>query len=62
MRLGQLDDQATDRSLESVLATRPIHHKTDEVILGHLLCGFLALVQTCELQDRMALRGWHDAE
>jgi len=50
------------RSLKSILATRPIWHKRDETIRGHVFCSFLALVLMCELQDRMALRGWHEAE
>lgn len=50
------------RSLKSVLSTRPIYHKTDGAIRGHVFCSFLALVMMCELQDRMASRGWHDAE
>lgn len=50
------------RSLKSVLETRPIYHKTDETIRGHVFCSFLALVMMCDLQDRMAVRGWSDAE
>lgn len=54
--------EAMFRSLKSVLATRPIYHKTDAAIRGHVFCSFLSLVLVCELQDRMALRGWHEAE
>lgn len=50
------------RSLKSILDTRPIYHKCDETIRGHVFCSFLALVLMCDLQDRMALRGWSDAE
>jgi hypothetical protein len=48
--------------LKSILSTRPIYHKSDEVIRGHVLCSFLALVLMCDLHDRLALRGWHEAE
>ena len=54
--------EAMFRSLKSVLSTRPIYHKTDEAIRGHVFCSFLALVLMCDLQDRMALRGWYEAE
>jgi len=50
------------RSIKSVLDTRPIYHKCDETIRGHVFCSFLALVLMCDLQDRMMLRGWGDAE
>ena len=50
------------RSIKSILTTRPICHKRDETIRGHVFCSFLALVLMCDLQDRMALRGWHKAE
>jgi len=46
------------RSMKSVLATRPIYHKTDETIRGHVFCSFLALVLRKELQDRLERRGW----
>lgn len=32
------------RTMKSVLTTRPIYHKCDETILGHVFCSFLALV------------------
>jgi len=50
------------RLLKSILATRPIFHKRDETIRGHVFCSFLALVLMCDLQDRMAVRGWAEAE
>jgi hypothetical protein len=50
------------RSLKSVVSTRPIYHKSDEAIRGHVFCSFLALVLMCDLQDRLALRGWREAE
>ena len=45
------------RSMKSLLETRPIWHKCDETIRGHVFCSFLALVLRKELQDRMAARG-----
>jgi hypothetical protein len=50
------------RSLKSILETRPIFHKVDETIRGHVFCSFLALVLMKELQDRMVARAWGDAE
>jgi transposase len=50
------------RSLKSVLSTRPIYHKSDAAIRGHVFCSFLALVLMCDLQERMAVRGWYEAE
>ena len=41
------------RSMKSLLATRPIHHKCDDTIRGHVWCSFLALVLRKELQDRL---------
>ena len=32
------------RSVKSVLETRPIYHKCDETIRGHVFCSFLALM------------------
>src|SRR5262249_52035634 len=32
------------RSCKSLLETRPIYHKRDETIRGHVFCSFLALV------------------
>ena len=42
------------RSMKSLLDTRPIYHKCDETIRGHVFCSFLALVLRKELQDRLA--------
>jgi transposase len=44
------------RSMKSLLATRPIYHRTDEAIRGHVFCSFLALVLRQELEDRAAAR------
>jgi hypothetical protein len=46
------------RTVKSVLETRPIFHKCDDTIRGHVFCGFLALVLLKELQHQMASRGW----
>jgi len=49
------------RSCKSLLQTRPIFHKCDETIRGHVFCSFLALVLRQELQSRLEERG-HDLE
>jgi hypothetical protein len=46
------------RSAKSLLAARPILHKRDATIRGHVLCSFLALVLKKELADRCAARGF----
>jgi len=45
------------RSCKSLLETRPIYHKRDETIRGHVFCSFLALVLRQELQARLEARG-----
>ena len=45
------------RSCKSLLQTRPIYHKCDETIRGHVFCSFLALMLRQELQARLAERG-----
>jgi hypothetical protein len=47
------------RSMKSLLETRPIYHKCDETIRGHVFCSFLALVLRKELQDRLERKGWN---
>jgi transposase len=42
---------------KTLLATRPIFHRTDEAIRGHIFCTFLALVLRRELLNRLAARG-----
>ena len=42
------------RSMKSLLDTRPIFHKCDETIRGHVFCSFLALLLRKQLQDRLA--------
>jgi transposase len=49
------------RSCKSLLQTRPIYHKCDETIRGHVFCSFLALVLRQELQARLKDRG-HELE
>jgi hypothetical protein len=41
---------------KTLLATRPIFHRTDAAIRGHIFCTFLALVLRQELMDRLAAR------
>jgi transposase len=45
------------RSMKSLLETRPIYHKCDETIRGHVFCSFLALILRKELQDRLESKG-----
>jgi transposase len=45
------------RDCKSLLETRPIYHRRDETIRGHVFCSFLALVLRQELQARLAQRG-----
>lgn len=46
------------RTMKSVLETRPVYHRTDRCIRGHVFCSFLALVLRQELQRRLAAKGW----
>jgi len=50
------------RTMKSLLETRPIHHKCDETIRGHVFCSFLALVLRKKLQDLLDQKGWHELE
>ena len=45
------------RDCKTLLETRPIYHRRDETIRGHVFCSFLALVLRQELQARLAARG-----
>jgi hypothetical protein len=49
--------EATFRTAKHLLATRPIFHKLDETIRGHVFCSFLALVLKAELEQRIAALG-----
>ena len=44
------------KTAKALLATRPIFHKTDAGIRGHVFCTFLALILRKELIDRLAAR------
>jgi transposase len=52
------------RDAKSLLETRPIYHKRDETIRGHVFCSFLALVLKKELYRRIEAAGnsfeWSD--
>jgi hypothetical protein len=50
--------EAVFRAIKSILANRPIFHKCDQTIRGHVFCSFLALILIKDLQLRMAQRGW----
>ena len=50
--------EAFFRSLKSIMENRPIYHKCDETIRGHVFCSFLALVLFQDLQLRLVERGW----
>jgi hypothetical protein len=41
---------------KTLLATRPVFHRTDAAIRGHISCTFLALLLRKELLDRLAVR------
>lgn len=46
------------RSMKSLLDTRPMYHKCDETIRGHVFCSFLALLLRRELEDCWGRKGW----
>jgi len=52
------------RAVKSVLETRPIYHKCDDTIRGHVFCSFLALMLMKELLSRLEASGkileWED--
>ena len=50
------------RTMKSQLDTRPIFHKTDDTIRGHVFCSFLALLLRKALQDRLQAKGHGDLE
>jgi hypothetical protein len=49
--------EQTFRTAKHLLASRPIFHKMDETIRGHVFCSFLALVLKKALDDRIAAVG-----
>jgi Transposase DDE domain len=52
------------RTAKAILETRPVYHKCDETIRGHVFCSFLALGLKCELESRLRQSGlaWEWAE
>ncbi len=52
------------RTMKSILETRPIYHKRDETIRGHVFCSFLALLLKRALERRLETEGqtWEWAE
>lgn len=52
------------RTMKSILEPRPIYHKRDETIRGHVFCSFLALLLQRELEQRLEEKGetWEGAE
>jgi hypothetical protein len=49
------------RDVKSVLETRPIYHRRDETIRGHIFCSFLALILRKQLEKRLEFKG-HNLE
>ena len=49
--------ERTFRTAKHLLSTRPIFHKLDETIRGHVFCSFLALVLKKALKDRISALG-----
>jgi len=45
------------REAKSLLRTRPVYHRRDETIRGHVFCSFLALLLKQELERRMREAG-----
>jgi transposase len=52
------------RTMKSILDSRPIYHKCDETIRGHVFCSFLAVALRRELEERLEAKGdaleWKD--
>ena len=49
--------EATFRTAKHLLVTRPIFHKLDQTIRGHVFCSFVALVLKSELEQRIGALG-----
>jgi hypothetical protein len=47
------------RDMKSILETRPVFHRKDETIRGHVFCSFLALTLRKELLQRLEAAGNH---
>ena len=43
---------------KSLVDTRPIFHRCDETIRGHVFCSFLALLLRKELEGRLWRKEW----
>ena len=41
------------RTIKSIVETRPIYHKLDQTIRGHVFCSYLAILLKCELERRL---------
>jgi hypothetical protein len=54
--------EAIFRTMKTTLQTRPVYHKCDETIRGHVFCSFLALVLRKEMEDRLSAKGVVDIE
>jgi DDE family transposase len=56
--------EAIFRTAKSILETRPIYHRRDETIRGHVFCSYLALILKRELEERMSANDlkWEWAE
>jgi transposase len=56
--------EAIIRTAKTILETRPIHHRSDAAIRGHVFCSFLALRLKAELEFRLRERHetWEWAE
>lgn len=54
-RLWMVED--VFRTMKSGLDTRPIFHKVDDTIRGHVFCSFLAILLRRELERRLDARG-----
>jgi hypothetical protein len=50
------------KTAKALLATRPIFHRTDAGIRGHVFCTFFAVLLRKELLDRLAARRCGDVE
>ena len=50
------------RTSKSILETRPVFHKRDDTIRGHVFCSFLALLLLKSLYQKLEARGWTDVE
>ena len=50
--------EQTFRNMKTILSTRPIYHKCDETIRGHVFCSFLSLLLMKELKERLLKKGW----